>query len=306
MLNITVAAESAASPERVLALAGTDFSGHRARVWGNVKESRLAVHERGATHVEVTEHGTLRLVRARPDPADGHRLERAPAGLHLQPPRGPARVALVSPPGLEGGGGALATSTRRRRWSENWIIAQAIQSVAIFANREYHSPVLKPQDLVVAVRLAIPSTDHSTYPNLAASLRMSASEAHAAVKRAAECGLVDGTTRRAKRSALLEFVVHGLRYVFPPSWSGVSRGIPTSYAAPPLSVSIVQGDLPPVWPHPEGQTRGQGLRPIYKSIPDASLRDAELYKWMALLDAIRSGRARERELAVGLIRKRLT
>ena len=58
MLNITVAAESAASPERVLALAGTDFSARRAKVWGNVKESRLAVHERGATHVEVTEYGT--------------------------------------------------------------------------------------------------------------------------------------------------------------------------------------------------------------------------------------------------------
>ena len=58
MLNITVAAESAASPERVLALAGTDFSARRAKVWGNVKEGRLAVHERGATHVEVTEYGT--------------------------------------------------------------------------------------------------------------------------------------------------------------------------------------------------------------------------------------------------------
>lgn len=165
--------------------------------------------------------------------------------------------------------------------------------------------MLKPQDLVVAVRLAIPSTDSSTYPRLGASLRMSASEAHAAVRRAAESGLVDGVTRKAKRSALLEFLVHGLRYVFPPSWSGVSRGIPTSHAAPPLSRSIVEGDLPPVWPHPGGVMRGQGLRPIYKSIPDASLLDAEFYEWMALLDAIRSGRARERELAVRLIRERL-
>jgi hypothetical protein len=165
--------------------------------------------------------------------------------------------------------------------------------------------VLKPQDLLVAVRLAIASAHGSTYPNLAASLRISASEAHAALKRAAACGLVDQTTRKAKRSALLEFVVHGLRYVFPPSWSGVARGIPTSYAAPPLSESIVQDELPPVWPHPEGGTRGQGLRPIYKSVPDACLGDAELYEWMALLDAIRSGRARERELAVGVLRRRL-
>jgi hypothetical protein len=77
-------------------------------------------------------------------------------------------------------------------------------------------------------------------------------------------------------------VVHGLRYVFPPSWTGVARGIPTSYAAPPLSESIVQGELPPVWPHPEGQTRGQGLRPIYKSVPEAALNDADLRYLLAL------------------------
>ena len=136
---------------------------------------------------------------------------------------------------------------------------------------------------------------------------MSASEAHAALKRAAQCGLVDSETRKAKRSALLEFIVHGLRYVLPPGWSGVARGIPTSYAAPPLSASIVQGqgELPPVWPHPEGQIRGQGLRPIYKSVPAAALRDADFYEWLTLLDAIRSGRARERELAVRLVRERL-
>jgi len=88
----------------------------------------------------------------------------------------------------------------------------------------------------------------------------------------------------------------------------VARGIPTSYAAPPLNVSISpgEGELPPVWPHPEGKARGQGLRPIYKSVPAAALRDAELYEWMALLDAIRSGRARERQLAVDLVRRRLT
>ena len=167
--------------------------------------------------------------------------------------------------------------------------------------------MLKPQDLLAAVRLAMPSSGGTTYPELAASLCMSASEVHAAIKRASQCGLVDEATRKAKRSALLEFAVHGLRYVFPPSWSGVARGVPTSYAAPPLNGSIAQGDeLPPVWPHPAGQVRGQGLRPLYRSVPDAALRDADLYEWLALLDAIRAGRARERQLAVELLRKRLT
>ena len=58
MLRITVTAATSASPERVLALAGTDFSADRAKVWPNVAVKRLVVHERGDTHAEVTEGAT--------------------------------------------------------------------------------------------------------------------------------------------------------------------------------------------------------------------------------------------------------
>ena len=144
-----------------------------------------------------------------------------------------------------------------------------------------------------------------TYPELASALQMSASEAHAAVKRATRSGLVDGVSRTARRSALLEFLLHGVRYLIPPVWTGVTRGVPTSWAAPPLNASIIADELPPVWPHPEGTTRGQGLVPVYRSVPDAALKDPGLHEWLALVDAIRSGRARERELAARIIRERL-
>jgi hypothetical protein len=167
--------------------------------------------------------------------------------------------------------------------------------------------VLKGQDVLAAIYLAIPGDHDRTYPKLANALRMSASEAHAAVKRAAKSGLVDEASRTARRAALLEFLVHGLRYMLPPLWTGVTRGVPTSYAAAPLKSSIAAGgDLVPVWPHPHGETRGQGLAPIYTSVPDAALADATIYEWLALTDAIRSGRARERELAVRLLEKRLS
>ncbi|HEY2902589.1 MAG TPA: SRPBCC family protein [Polyangia bacterium] len=57
-MHLEVTAETAANPEQVLALAGTNFSEQRAEVWTNVDARRLAVHERGATHVEVTEYAT--------------------------------------------------------------------------------------------------------------------------------------------------------------------------------------------------------------------------------------------------------
>jgi hypothetical protein len=76
------------------------------------------------------------------------------------------------------------------------------------------------------------------------------------------------------------------------------RGIPTSYAAEPLKSEIAaSSDLPPVWPWHEGDTRGVGFKPLYKSVPHAALRDPALYQLLALVDAIRDGRARERNLA---------
>ena len=160
---------------------------------------------------------------------------------------------------------------------------------------------------MVAIRLAIARPAAWTYPELATALHISASEAHSAVKRAAESGLVDLRSRTARKPALLEFLVHAVPYLVPPVWTGVSRGVPTSYAAPPLNALVLSGDdLPPVWPHPEGATRGQGLVPVYRSVPDAALSDPTLHEWLALVDAIRSGRARERELAVRLLRERLS
>ena len=89
---------------------------------------------------------------------------------------------------------------------------------------------LKPQDLVAALKLAVgPSL---TYPQLAAALSLSLSEAHGAVKRSQASGLLL-SDRQPNRSAILEVVVHGVRYAFPPVRGGITRGMPTAHAAPP-------------------------------------------------------------------------
>lgn len=166
--------------------------------------------------------------------------------------------------------------------------------------------VLKPQDVVVALHLLDTTPSERAFPKLAEALGISVSEAHAAVKRAVMSGLVDGESRGVRKEALREFLVHGLRYAFPAERSGVTRGVPTSYAAPPLSAHFAQGEMmPPVWPHPEGTVRGEGLAPLYKSAPRAALRDNRLYEWLALVDAVRAGRARERKLASVEIERRL-
>lgn len=109
-----------------------------------------------------------------------------------------------------------------------------------------------------------------------------------------------------QRLALREFVLHGAKYSFPPSMGSTTRGIPTGYAAPPLRELIMQPDEPPpVWPHPDGQTRGVALYPLYPTVPSAAARDESLYECLALFDALRAGAARERELAHQLLSERL-
>jgi len=82
--------------------------------------------------------------------------------------------------------------------------------------------------------------------------------------------------------------------------------MPTAHAASPLKGLIAQSDEPPpVWPHPEGAARGPRLDPLFPSVPGAASKDPALYELLALLDALRTGRARERQLAVRLLQERL-
>lgn len=168
---------------------------------------------------------------------------------------------------------------------------------------------LKPQELLVLFKVAAHPQRAWTYADLAEALFISKGEAHASVKRAKIAGLAtDGEGNRwlPIRSALLEFAVHGARYAFPAIVGPVKRGVPTSYGAPPLSTLINSSpDSQPIWPHPQGNVRGPSLSPIYRTAPQAAMADPVLHEWLALLDALRAGRARERDLARKLLSERL-
>ena len=86
----------------------------------------------------------------------------------------------------------------------------------------------------------------------------------------------------------------------------LTRGIPTSIAAPPLKERFVDtGEPPPVWPYLDGNTRGIALMPLHKRVPEAALRDQKLYELLALADAIRGNKVRERQLAGEELTKRI-
>ena len=160
---------------------------------------------------------------------------------------------------------------------------------------------IKAQDIVVSLKLAmLPASPRPTYATLAASLAMSASEVHGAVKRAQAAKLINqmDSTFRVDRRNLLEFLVHGVKYAFPPERGSLTRGTPTAYAAPPMNKDFApDSDPPPVWPDPEGTVRGFEFSPLSKCVPKAARQDPALYELLALIDAIRDGRVRERQYA---------
>lgn len=158
--------------------------------------------------------------------------------------------------------------------------------------------ILKPQDIVILLKLVTLGNRQWSYSAVALDLAMSPSEVHSGIKRATQARLFDHQRNVPIIKALEEFIVHGAKYAYPPDRGPVTRGIPTSYAAPPLKDIIVQpNDLPPVWPDSEGDVRGYEFSPLYRSVPKAVAHNKELYELLALVDAIRDGKARERVLA---------
>lgn len=196
---------------------------------------------------------------------------------------------------------------------------------------------LKPQDVVVVLKICADAARRRADPGLllpslallGIEVGLSASEVHAAIRRSRASGLLRPdfsasesnaafapafTAPRSKAAsrqwpnttAILEFFVHGLKYVFPAKRGELTRGVPTSYAAPPLAQFIAQGSEPiPVWPFAEGAERGVAFEPLYRTVPTAALRDPALYELLAIADALREGRARERKIAEEQLRERL-
>lgn len=145
---------------------------------------------------------------------------------------------------------------------------------------------------------------------LAAETGISKSEVSLSLKRSYFAGLAKPDRRnelpKPNLKALLEFVAHGLRYAFPVKPAELTRGIATALAAPVLKGKLMTaGELISVWPDAYGNSKGQTIAPLFKSVPFAVRKDPQLYEYLALADAIRLGQPRERILATELLEKTL-
>lgn len=186
---------------------------------------------------------------------------------------------------------------------------------------------MKSQDIVVLLKLASlqeqemhknaewlrleqEGEDPYSVRNLGMSLGISKTEVSQAINRSISSGLAlkDRRTGRPQpnQRALVDFILYGFKYVFPAHTGAMTRGVSTAFAAPMLKDLLISGgNYIYVWPHPIGKDLGQSIVPLFKSVPEAALKDERLYEYLALVDAIRLGNQREAGLAGERISTRL-
>lgn len=165
--------------------------------------------------------------------------------------------------------------------------------------------MLKAQDIVLLVKL-LAKPEHLNWPQnkLALHLCYSVSAVNPGIKRLKQSNLLrsrlEGNLYQPVLAACEEFLISAVKYIYPGELGGYTRGIPTCYAAPVFGGEIMEGnDGIPVWPHEEGKQRGLALKPLYHNIPKSitEFPDQAFYDLLALIDALRFGRARERNMA---------
>ena len=179
---------------------------------------------------------------------------------------------------------------------------------------------MRPQDVVVILKLIaqIPSKKeegeakinlktiiNNQNKTIAKNLQMSEAEISESLRRSEYAGLIaDKSTKKVNQKAFLEFLIYGIKYVFPTHPGAMVRGVPTAHSALPIKDKIVSDEIF-VWQHPEGTVRGEAIEPLYHTVPKIVEGDPKLYELLALVDCIRTGTSRINSIASKELEKQI-
>ena len=164
---------------------------------------------------------------------------------------------------------------------------------------------MRPQDVVVLLKMITMPDRKRIFADIADALQLSETEVSFAMERNAIAGLVSADKKRVNKLALRDFLICGLKYVFPPQPGSSTRGIVTAHSAPPVSLRIAESSENYVWKYYKGTRRGNSIVPLYDKIPKIVENQPELYEFLAIIDTLRIGKNREIEIAIEELDKRL-
>lgn len=165
--------------------------------------------------------------------------------------------------------------------------------------------MLGPTDVYVLSGMLATEHDGWTLREIAAKLHVDHTLIHRALKRAEAARLYRPLHRQVARVYFEEFAIHAVRYIAPGRLGELTCGVPAAWAAKPISSMIYDENLPPIWPHPLGPARGQALEPLHPSAVKASHDTPTIGRLLSLIDSLRAGDARTREVARTALRDTL-
>lgn len=162
---------------------------------------------------------------------------------------------------------------------------------------------MRPQDIVVLLKIIAKEEKSWQNKDLARELFISPAEISESLYRSGIAGLIESEKRKkVYRQSVMEFVEHGLHYVFPAHPGTMVNGMFTSHSHP-FMMQQFKSELNYVWPFPRGYDRGLSIEPLYKRQVEAAQLDSTLYLMLALIDVIRVGRVREMNVAVNELKR---
>ena len=170
-------------------------------------------------------------------------------------------------------------------------------------------PSLSPQDVIVLLRIRQCFYSRWTYDEISRGVGLSSSQVHASLQRCAVAGLFSRSRMQVRPKGLIEFLLHGVRYAFPPHRLPATMGHGTASSHPVLAQHLrgASDDSAGrwVWPDANGATFGTGLLPLHPCAARIAVTGepaiGELYLQLALLDELRVGGGRGRQIASELL-----
>lgn len=164
---------------------------------------------------------------------------------------------------------------------------------------------MRPQDIVVLLKIISIRDNKWRNIDIASAIGVSPSEVSEALNRCKIAKLIDSKKRKVNINSFTEFLVYGLKYVFPTEPGAIVKGIPTAHSASPIKEHISSDTDVYVWANAKGTHRGQAIEPLYKTLPQIVEEDKLFYELLTIVDTIRVGRVREIQIAIDELNKRL-
>lgn len=161
---------------------------------------------------------------------------------------------------------------------------------------------MRPQDIPILLKIISLGDMPWQYRDISSSLKISISEISESISRSEQAGLI--VNKKVLRNSLFEFIQYGLHYVFPQRPGPIATGMATAHSHPYYKEKILSAS-PYVWPSFEGNMRGESIEPLYKGILNGAAEDEKFYLLMASVDIIRVGRAREKKMAIDVLKEHI-